>query len=212
VGIAMARRVALCTAFQPELDTLRAGLQPAYIGATVHAFAAGIGLVDAAIGVTRTLHRDGPFDALVFVGTCGAFAESARGTVVLPSSARLVQPCALRGEAELVEHQAVDADPSLLRELSVAPSDGAVATVIGVTVHEARAALLADTGAAFEHLEAYAVLRAASAVGVPAACVLGVSNRVGATGRAEWRAHRQEVEARAAKVVDRWLRSLASVS
>jgi nucleoside phosphorylase len=204
----MARRVALCTAFTPELESLRGALRRTYIGATVHAFAVGIGIVDAAIGVTTTLAREGPFDALVFVGTCGAFEEGARGRVVFPASARLVQPCALRGEAELIEHTEVFADAALVAELSSAPADGPVATVLGITVGEERARSLAQTGAAFEHLEAYAVLRAASLAAVPAACVLGVSNRVGSTGREEWRAHRQEVEHRAALAVDGWLASL----
>jgi len=204
----MPRRVALCTAFPPELESLRAALRPAYIGATVHSFAVGIGLVDAAIGVTAALASEGPFDALVFVGTCGAFDDAARGRVVFPVSVRLVQPCALRGEAELIEHTEVFADAALVAELSSAPADGPVATVLGITVGEERARCLAQTGAAFEHLEAYAVLRAASLARVPAACVLGVSNRVGSTGREEWRAHRQEVERRAALAVDGWLASL----
>jgi nucleoside phosphorylase len=65
--------------------------------------------------------------------------------------------------------------------------------------------IVAATGADLENLEAFAVARAADAAGVDFAAVLGVANRVGPTGHAEWRRHHRAASRAACILVARFL-------
>jgi nucleoside phosphorylase len=75
-----------------------------------------------------------------------------------------------------------------------------------VTTDDALAARLAAfTSCAVEHLEAYGVAAACAAQGVPFVAALGVANRVGATGRAEWRQNHRAASAAAIGVLVAWM-------
>ena len=212
----MAGRIAVVSAFEPELAPLRrvliegpsAELDPS----AVVTYAVGIGLVAAAIGTTRLLEERLP-SALVFIGTCGAYpgASLVIGDVVVSSRARLVDAAVLDGRAELPGPiaRAFDADVSLVSSLAggrVRAVD--VATTLAVTVDD-RAALDVEqkTGAAVEHLEAYAVAAACVARDVPFAAVLGVANRVGSRGRVEWRENHERASTACAEHMLAWLSS-----
>ena len=82
----------------------------------------------------------------------------------------------------------------------------AAVTAVAITRSTSRAEAFRDfTGCAVEHLEAHAFLRAAELAGVPAACVLGVSNEVGPRAHEEWKRHGAEASAAAVAVLLRFL-------
>jgi hypothetical protein len=160
-------------AYAPELDRL-------YGRADVIARAVGIGLVDAAIGTTRALSEVRP-DRLFFVGTAGVLpgAELAIGQVVEVSAATLgVRP------GEYVPEP-----------MSVRVGEGGRVAVssLGITRDAVEAARLGELGT-IEHLECFAVLRAAQLFGVPATAILAIANGVGPDAHAEWRANRVSAE------------------
>lgn len=185
----------LCvSAFQPELTRFRE-LAPA----GVHLEAAGIGLVECALGTAELLARYSPAEA-IFLGTCGsARADLAIGDVVFATSVSLFAgPGAeLVGETDVV----VPTETKLRDALIAAGATPAtVATALGITVTNDLAGHVSATGDV-EHLEAYAFVRACARANVPCAVVLGVANVVGAKGRAEWRANHARASALAAETL-----------
>jgi purine-nucleoside phosphorylase len=75
-----------------------------------------------------------------------------------------------------------------------------VACPLAITTSPALARKIAGrTGADLENLEAFAVARVADAAGVPFACVLGISNRVGPKAHLEWRANAPRAAAAACR-------------
>ncbi len=180
-------------AFEPELVRFRelagtAGLA----GLAIEAI--GVGVVDAAIGMTRCIARHAPTHALL-LGTCGAFPGRGLsiGDVV---SGRIARIACEKG-AELPPPMRAE------EELTLVPGIKSVqiTNTVGITVED-RAA-----DADVEHLEAFAVARACAAHQVPCAIVLGVANMVGASGRSEWRANHVEASARAADAAFSFLRT-----
>ncbi len=184
-------------AFPPEIEPLE-GVLPAGVQATT----CGVGLVLAALGAEHALRVSGA-RGVVFLGTCGAFGSSGLrlgDTVTLERTflagaglqeglASLPEP--MRGEVFGHAEQTRALAPDLARVV--------VATTLAITTSDAAAeALAAATGAAVEHLEAFAVGLAAARVGVPFAAILGVANPVGASGRAAWLAHHREATRQAA--------------
>lgn len=193
-------------AWEPELErfrTLVSSLPDVPLAAGV-----GIGLVDAAIGTATLLARHRP-TAVLLLGTCGAAPGSglAIGDVVVGSHVTLV-------DAPTAENRAaLPWSPAPLPGADVAPfvAAGAIATTIGttlgITTDDALATTLAGV-AATEHLEAYAVARASALAEVPCTVLLGITNIVGAAGRAEWRANHVAVSARVADVAYEALRGI----
>lgn len=212
--------VLFLAAFEPELAPLRAavangtgaglGARSAGIGQPV-----GVGLVLAAVGAARAL-AEGPAQAVVLLGTCGAYKSAGwgPGTVVVARRVHLVDPSALSRAAEFPPPMptSLDADPRLVEALADAgarPAD--IATTLAITVDDRAAAFVAQaTATHVEHLEAFAVAAACAASNVRFAAVLGVANRVGASARAEWRANHVHASEQAAGVVLRWLRKGAA--
>ena len=173
------------------------------------ATALGIGPVDAALGAAAAL-AERPA-AAIFVGTCGAFPETGLpigSAVVVERSVLSASDAAsghsyVPGPAQRIAH----GDPALCAALAEggAPRVGA-ATVVAITRDAERAELLRRfTGCETEHLEAHAFLRAAERAGVPAACVLGVSNEVGPFAHEQWKAHAAEASGAAVDLLLRWL-------
>jgi nucleoside phosphorylase len=202
-------------AFPPELTGLEATLclagdgLPTKVGSIVVCAApVGIGLVEAALGTASCLHAYAA-RAVVLVGTCGAYSQAGLSVadVIVARSALLVEPAVVRGAAAFpevipVRHNAYEPIVGELAALGGRSVD--VATTLGVTTDDTLAAQLASSGEV-EHLEAFAVASACVKENVPFAAVLGVANRVGASGRSEWRAHHMAAGIAATRLVTRWI-------
>ena len=190
-------RTLVVSAWEPEIAPLR-GMLPADARRWVAA-AAGVGAVEAAVGASRAIARWRP-EHVIFVGTAGVYpgptSRSARiGSVAVAADLRAVSTAALRGHSYVAGPQPMRAQAAsklsaeLVRGLPGTPRrTSIVACPTAITRSAALARrIAADTGAAFENLEAFAVARAAAAAGVDFAAVLGVSNVVGPSGHREWR-------------------------
>jgi nucleoside phosphorylase len=168
----------------------------------------GVGLVEAALGMTRCIARHAPSAALL-LGTCGLFDATPRpldlgvGSVVTGSSVHLVDAAVIAKTAALPAPMPANAtfDASLHGALVAAGAKSVqIANTVGITIDDAHATLLANGGGAVEHLEAFAFARACGAADVPCASVLGIANVVGANGRTEWLANHESASAKAAEV------------
>jgi nucleoside phosphorylase len=82
---------------------------------------------------------------------------------------------------------------------------GTLATTLGISTSDKLAARLSDSGCVAENLEAISVALACREGGVPFAAVLGVTNRVGSQGRAQWAQHRALAASMTADLVLQWL-------
>jgi nucleoside phosphorylase len=201
----------IAAAWEPELAHFRARWSAegaAHAPAVVVMEPIGVGLVDAAIGMTRCLERHRPELAL-FLGTAGAFAEVgasgiALGQVVAGRLVHLLDAGLVAGTTSLPGPMAGEAllDPAMHDALVAAGAVSVqIANTVGVTVDDALASRLsAARGDAVEHLEAFAFARACAALNVRCGVVLGVANTVGARGRGEWLANHTSASASAADV------------
>ncbi len=210
--------VLVVAAFAPELAAFREavggrGAATGALGAlTVAVEAVGIGLPGAAVGATRVLARYAP-RVVVLVGTCGAYDGGglAIGDVVVAGALTLADAAVAEGRGAYPGPMArpLAADARIAAALVVAGGKAAsVATTLAVTTDDGLAARLAAAfDASAEHLEAYAVARACEGASVPFVAALGVANRVGATGRDEWRANNVVAGGRAESLVLGWLRA-----
>jgi nucleoside phosphorylase len=210
-------RTLVVSAFEPEIAPLR----PLVRGSRrVTLAAAGIGAVDAAVGAAAAIAAARP-SRVIFVGTAGVYGSAVRtglpiGSAAVVGELACVSTAALRGEAYLPAPTALRAETSrrLRAALRTAAGeaggprsvDRSVACPLAIT----RSATLgrriaAATGAELENLEAFAVARAAVAAGVDFAAVLGVANRVGPTGHAEWLRHHRAASRAACILVARFL-------
>jgi futalosine hydrolase len=195
-------------AFQPELaaleERLGSGLSSRVGGLDVRACPVGVGLVHAAVGTTLALGTHGP-RAVVLVGTCGAYPESGLGIgqVVISRRILLSDPGAAEGRAGFPEVMSRQLSAHGTLAGVMAGSEALlvdVATTMAVTTDDALALSLGHHGAV-EHLEAFAVASACDQAGVPFVAALGVANRVGSTGRTEWRTNHLAAGRAAARLV-----------
>jgi nucleoside phosphorylase len=191
-------RTLVTAAYPPEIDGLVELLPQAMARGLVVSRAVGIGLVEASAGAERAIAEVRP-ERVVLVGTAGMLpgSELHIGQVVIAKRAHLVvrEPEYL----PVAMHTQVDADhdlASLFGALLEAPLVK-VACPVGVTSTDAEAERLALDRSQVEQLECFAVLAAAARAGLPATSVLAIANRVGASGAAEWQAHRARAEAAA---------------
>jgi nucleoside phosphorylase len=206
-------RTLVISAFEPEIAPLR----PVVRGSRRTTLAAaGIGAVDAAVGAARAIEVTRP-TRVIFVGTAGAYGGARRADLEIGSAAvvgeiAFVSTAALRGEAYFPAPTAVRAETTrrLRAALAAAAGDAHAPRPVACPLAITRSAALgrriaAATGADLENLEAFAVARAAAAAGVEFAAVLGVANRVGPTGHAEWRRHHHAASRAACALVTRFL-------
>ena len=192
--------VLVVAAWEPELERFRTLVDSASSDLTVEPV--GIGLVDAAVGMTRCIMQVRPA-YVIFIGTGGASPRATLSIhdVVVATAARLVDPTAVEGRAALpFAADVISLEGELVDRLFNAGARlGRVWTPLGVTTDDALAQKLGALGDV-EHLESYGVARACQAAGVPCAIVLGIANVVGSRGRAEWRDNHVAASARAAEV------------
>jgi nucleoside phosphorylase len=156
-------------------------------GVEVTAGPIGIGPVEAALGASSLLRAVRP-ERAVFVGTCGAFVGTglAIGDVVEAQRSLLASAAAAAGFAYVPAPMQREARSTW----DLGARKVACATTAAITSTAEHAAQLArSTGCEVEHLEAHAFLRACEEAGVPAACLLGVSNLVGPDAHEQWKAN-----------------------
>jgi nucleoside phosphorylase len=188
-------------AWEPELARFRElAADPSVVSlVSLVAEAVGIGIVDAAIGITRCVIRHEPTD-VAFIGTCGSLRGFAVGEAVVAESVMLVDPSIDGGRAVAVSPlvcslQATDLGDALV---GAGARRVKVANTIGVTTN-AELAMTLSRAYDVEHLEAFAIARAAMTTRVPCTIVLGVANEVGPTGSDEWKKNHADVSARMAE-------------
>lgn len=194
-------RLLVVAAWEPELARFRSRADGAELAGVELAFEAiGVGVVEAAAGMTRCVIRHRPSAALL-LGTCGAFAGKRDiGDVVTAVDVHLVDAAVVDGKAAIPPPMPIAAafDLALHDALVAAGAKSVhVANTVGITVDDDLAARLARSGDV-EHLEAFAFARACAAEGVPCAVSLCVANIVGARGRAEWLANHISASEKAA--------------
>jgi futalosine hydrolase len=210
-------RTLVVSAFEPEIAALRPLVRAS---PRVTLAAAGIGAVDAAVGTAAAIAASRP-SRVIFVGTAGVYGNAARaglpiGSVAVAGAMVCVSTAALRGEAYLPAPTTLRAETHarLRAVLGTAAAEAgtprslncSVACPLAITRSAALARrIVAATGADLENLEAFAVARAAAAAGVDFAAVLGVANRVGPTGHAQWRRHHRAASRAACILVARFL-------
>ncbi|MFN7142531.1 MAG: phosphorylase, partial [Myxococcota bacterium] len=163
--------------------------------------ALGVGVVPAGIAAARMLATERP-EAVVFVGTAGAYGPAPEiGTVVVSRRIGLVSGTATLGHGYVPRAPAaVEADPALRAALALPEAD--VATLVAITTDPALATRLGEQWQV-EQMEAFGVAAACAAAGVPFAAVLGITNRVGPTAHAEWKANRDACQRAAVGAVAR---------
>jgi nucleoside phosphorylase len=215
-----ASRTLVVSAFEPEIAPLRPLVRASR---QVTLAAAGIGAIDAAVGAAAAIAAARP-SRVIFVGTAGVYGSPLRtgfplASAVVVGELACVSTAALRGEGYLPAPTALRTETSrrLRAALTAAAGDagaarsprsidGSVACPLAITRSATLARrIAAATRADLENLEAFAVARAAAGAGVDFAAVLGVANRVGPTGHAEWLRHHRAASRAACILVARFL-------
>lgn len=202
-------KLLVVAAWEPELTRFRAlAASGAPAGLAIALDTLGVGLVEAAIGMTRCIARHRP-DLALLLGTAGVLPRASShglpciGDVVVASRIRLVDDSLAAGAAQLPPPMPGEAalDATLHDVLLAAGARSVqIANAVGITVDDALAARLAAAGDDVEHLEAFAFARACASAGVRCGVLLGIANVVGVSGRAEWLANHASASARAAEV------------
>jgi len=201
-------------AYAPELVGMRRLLGEQLYGnvsgVSVSCKAVGIGLPNATAGTTLRLLQLRP-RAVVLVGTCGNYpgVQLAIGEAVVGRRVLLVDPTEVERRGAMPEPMGrmVECNPMISLGLATGkPPAHDVANTLGVTTDDLLSSRIgAALGGGVENLEAFGIANACALQNVPFACVLGVSNRVGSTGREEWRSHHKGSALAACEVINRWL-------
>ena len=201
-------KILVVAAWEPELTRFRERVTLASAQDVV-LDTLGVGIVEAAMGMTRCIARHAP-DLAVLLGTAGALPGSglAIGDVVSPTRVRLLDAGLLAKTAELPPPLPANATPDARVHEALARAGAKsvqIANTIGITTSDALAADLAASGCAVEHLEVFAFARACAVASVACGAVLGIANTVGSRGRGEWLANHVSASAAAADVAWRAL-------
>ena len=201
-------------AYAPELSGMRRLLGDQLFGnvsgVVVSCKAVGVGLPNAVAGTVLRVLQLRP-RAVVLVGTAGFYpgAPLALGDAVVARRAVLVAPIEHEGRGAMPDPMPRTADCNPMLSLGLQqgrpPSLDAANTLVVTTDDALAGHLHGSSGCALENLEVFGVANACALHSVPFAAVLGVSNRVGSTGRDEWRAHHKTAAHAACEVVLRWL-------
>jgi len=206
--------VLILAAYAPELVGLQRQLGDSLYavinGVTVAAKTVGVGLPNATAGAAARLFQLRP-RAVVLVGTAGVYegASPRIGEAIVARRVHLVDPVEVEGRSAMPDpmSRVIDCNPMLAVGLAAGKTPAHdVANTLAVTTDDTLGARVAlATQCDLENLEAFGIADACALQSVPFACVLGVSNRVGSTGREEWREHHKNAGIAACEVVARWL-------
>ncbi len=201
-------------AYAPELGGMRRLLGEQLYGnvsgVVVSCKAVGVGLPNATAGTILRLVQLRP-RAVVLVGTAGVYpgVQAAIGEVVIGRRVVLVDPIEVERRGAMPEPmaRATECNPMIALGLGGGrPPVFDVANTLVVTTDDPLSARLgAASGCAVENLEAFGIANACALQNVPFACVMGISNKVGSTGREEWRTYHRAAAQAACEVVNRWL-------
>ncbi|MEO7093245.1 MAG: hypothetical protein ABI175_08340 [Polyangiales bacterium] len=186
----------ILAAYAPELTGMRRLLGDQLFGnvsgVVVSCKAVGVGLPNATAGTTMRLLQLRP-RAVVLVGTCGVYPGAAplMGEAVVARRTVLVDPTEVEKRGAMPDPMARAMECNSMISLGLgngrAPSLD-VANTLVVTTDDVLAVRVGQScGCAVENLEAFGVANACALQNVPFAVVVGVSNKVGSTGREEWR-------------------------
>jgi nucleoside phosphorylase len=181
-------------AWPPELAELRRLLKRRLTSRQVVARAAGVGLVEAAIGATAAIAQVKPA-AVMFVGTAGLYPNRRPDLALAGAVAarRLVLSAdgTATGDAYLPSALPATQETTVaLRRIAAATGllMADVACPLAITSRQAAVGRRPRAPACdVENLEAFAVARAAAASGLPFAAILGISNSVGPSAHAAWK-------------------------
>ncbi|MBK7397499.1 MAG: hypothetical protein IPJ34_14695 [Myxococcales bacterium] len=201
-------------AYAPELAGMRRllgdNLYGNVSGVIVSCKAVGVGLPNAVAGTVLRVMQLRP-RAVVLVGTAGYYPGSSvsLNEAVVVRRTQLVDPIEVEGRGAMPDPMPKNADANPMLSLGLMggrPPTLDVANTLVVTTDDPLAHRIhAATGCALENLEAFGIANACALHAVPFAAVLGVSNKVGSTGRDEWRAHHKTAAQFACEIVLRWL-------
>jgi futalosine hydrolase len=190
------RRWLVLAAWPPELTELRRLLRKSEmgIGKQIVARAAGVGLVEAAIGASAAIAQVKP-EAVMFVGTAGLYPGRRPDLVLAGVVAvrRLVlwADGVATGDTYLPPALPATQETTVaLRRIAVAAGllVADVACPLAITSRPAPVRRGARSSTCdVENLEAFAVARAAVTAGLPFAAILGISNIVGPSAHAAWK-------------------------
>jgi nucleoside phosphorylase len=191
------RRWLVLAAWPPELTELRRLLKrrcDVEIGKQVILRAAGVGLVEAAIGATAAIAEVKP-DAVMFIGTAGSYPgrrpDLALAGVVAARRLVLSADGVATGNAYLPPALPATQETTMaLRRIAAAAGllMADVACPLAITSRPVPVGRGARSSACdVENLEAFAVGRAAAIAGLPFAAILGISNAVGPSAHAAWK-------------------------
>ena len=173
----------------------------------------GVGLAAAAAGTARALQEERP-SAVVLTGSCGLYPQRgvslSIGDEALPERVGLHEVAHLRGRVAypaamptwLWCHAGIA--HGLLRVAKDAHLCSA-ATTLGISTDDDLASELGQGMHDVENLEAFGVAQACRLAGVPFAALLGVTNTVGAGGRAQWQTNAEMAAERTVARVLGWL-------
>jgi futalosine hydrolase len=195
---------------RPHLgDKLEGQVRGLVVRTKVVGFGAGVAGATTARGLAAVTPR-----AVLLVGTCGVYPGQPAyqpHDVLVATKVVALDHAVLQGGSEWPTPMSTtfDAAPAMVTGLvsgrhrvHAAP----VASPLALTRSDALAAsVLAATGAHAESVDTLGVASAAVGAGIPFACVLGVANIVGSTGRADWHQFQREAVTQAASTVVTWL-------
>jgi nucleoside phosphorylase len=199
------RRWLVLSAWDLELVELRRLLKLSK-SSTVTTACAGVGLVEAAMGAALLIARNKP-DAVLFLGTAGLYKGRVPGVdlggVVAARELRLWSANVASGRAYFPAPLPATLQPTAgllgLAERLGLPL-ASVACPLGISTQAVRSSRVPRKDAPdVENLEAFAVGRAATRLGLPFMAILGISNRVGAAAHAQWKKHAQTAAAAACR-------------
>jgi len=180
---AITKSLLICSAIEAELDTLK----PVCDRLGADRLVCGIGNVEAGIALSRRL-ADVHYTEVIFTGSCGVYG-SFSGTYESAFSCEFVQKdlglMLGRAHSPANKHVLHKAGP-LGRKLGEGMRTGVTNCPDSVSLDLSGA----DTsGVAFENLECFGLARAAEIAGVHFSAVFAVTNAVGPSGSAQWRAN-----------------------
>jgi nucleoside phosphorylase len=214
--------VLVVAASAPDLAGLRACLGENLVGTvrglSVTSKVVGFGPANAASATARGLAAVSP-RGILLLGTCGVYPGlpdyQPHDVVVTPRVVAL-DHAVLQGGSEWPAplSTTLEASPAIVAGMSAGRHRTHVASVaspLSFTRSDSLASRVTGaTGAHVENTEAYGVACAAAAVNVHFACVLGVANIVGSTGRADWQQFQREAATQAANALTVWLQTGAA--
>ena len=198
--------ILICVSTAVEGDELPADVA----GKKLAVVETGVGPVNAAFALTRTLHTQRP-RAIIVCGVGGAYAGAglAIGDVVCAESETYGDLGAESPDGFLdmqaIGFPVIDGDSPLFNRLplDLFPAARRVpfVTCSTCTGTETQAAVIAArTGGAVESMEGAAIVHVARRMGVPVGEIRGISNLVGARDRAAWRVPAAAAAAREALI------------